>query len=84
MNAPLPNDLAHGTTEALREFVYEQLWYVARLVEVAHLHAETGDDDGLRRDVRRMVAYMRAIIATVAELPNRGEDMPCTASRPRP
>src|SRR5687768_6467650 len=79
LSAPLPpNNVSHGTSEALREFVSEQLWYVGRLVEVAHLHAETGDDDGLRRDVPRMVAYMRAIIASVAELPKREEHVPCT------
>jgi hypothetical protein len=83
MNAPLTSDVAHGTPEALREFVAEQLWYVGRLVELAQVHLEIADDDGLRRDVRRMVAYMRAIIATVAELPRREEDTPCTAPPPR-
>ena len=81
MNVPLTSDVAHGTPEALREFAHEHLWYVGRLVELAQGHAEIADDDGLRRDVRRMVAYMRAIIATVAELPRSEEAVPCTHPR---
>jgi len=69
MNAPFsPEPAPTGSREELREFVYEQLWYVGRLADIAQGHAEIADDDGLRRDVRRMVAYMRAAVATVKDL----------------
>jgi hypothetical protein len=74
MNAPLNHDqVSHGSPEMLREFIAEHLWYIGRIVELGHLHLEIGDDDGLRRDVRRLVAYLRVVIETVAELPRPEE-----------
>jgi hypothetical protein len=61
---------SHGSPEMLREIIAEQLWFVARLVELAAAHLEVGDDIGLRYDLRRLRSYMNGIVEAVAELPH--------------
>ena len=67
--------VAHGTPEALREFIGEHLLLAALQADLGATYASIGDDAGLEYAVRRLVAYTRAAIGTLADLKeerNRG------------
>ena len=66
MNAPFSN-VAHGTPEALREFIHEQLG-LAIHAQNGMRYAEAGDDVGLEYAVRRVAVYTKAALSTVADL----------------
>jgi hypothetical protein len=67
--------LAHGTPEALREFIGEHLSLAALQADLGATYAAIGDDVGLEYAIRRLAAYLRAAIGTLADLKedkNRG------------
>lgn len=76
MNALLHhNQVAHGTPEALREFIGEHLSLAALQADLGATYAAVGDDVGLEYAIRRLVAYTRTAIGTLADLKedkNRG------------
>jgi hypothetical protein len=67
MNAPFAN-VAHGTPEALREFIHEQLSLAILYAQNGMGYAEAGDDVGLEYDLRRLAAYTRAALSAFADL----------------
>jgi hypothetical protein len=62
------DDVAHGTPHALREFIGEHLLLAALQADLGATYAAIGDDAGLEYAVRRLVAYTRVAIATLADL----------------
>ena len=69
MNAPLAAPpVAHGTPEALREFIGECAAMARISAELAETYAAIGDDVGLSYQLRRLVAYTRAAVSTMADL----------------
>jgi hypothetical protein len=66
-SAPFQN-VAHGTPDALREFIHEHLGLAVINAQVGMSFAEAGDDVGLEYAVRRLAAYTRIAINTLVEL----------------
>jgi hypothetical protein len=61
-------NIAHGTPEAYREFIYDMLFGVYIHAEVAASFATAGDDTGLEFALRRLVAHTRAACKTFKDL----------------
>jgi hypothetical protein len=75
MSALNYDQIAHGTPDASREFIGEHLSLAALQADLGATYAAVGDDVGLEYAVRRLVAYTRAAIGTLADLKedkNRG------------
>jgi hypothetical protein len=70
MSAPLTNHIAHGTPEALREFIAENVGLAAIQADLIRVYAELGDDRGLEYGLRHFVAYAKAALNTFADLRN--------------
>ena len=66
-SVPFQN-VAHGTPEALREFIHEALGLAIIQAEIGMRYAETGDDRGLEYSYRRHVAYLRAVAGALRDL----------------
>jgi hypothetical protein len=66
--------IAHGTPDALRDFIGEHLALAALQAELGATYAAIADDAGLEYAVRRLVAYTRAAIGTLADLKGHKED----------
>jgi len=67
--------VSHGDSSALKEFAGECAWLLGVQTELMVRFLETGDSAGLEYAVRRGVAYMRALVETMADLQalkNRG------------
>ena len=60
--------VSHGTPEAYREFIAETLCMVRIQAELGETYAGIGDDAGLEYAMRRLVAYTRAALGTLADL----------------
>jgi len=60
--------VSHGTPEALREFIAEQLEMACIHASHALSYAEIGNDAGLEFAVRSAALYFRAAIDTVKQL----------------
>jgi hypothetical protein len=60
--------VSHGTPEAYREFIAEMLGMARIQAEIGETYAATGDDAGLEYAMRRLVAYTRAALGTLADL----------------
>ena len=58
----------HGSPAALREFIAESLSMVVIQAQLGGTYAGIGDDTGLEYAVRKMVAYTRAVLGTLADL----------------
>jgi len=67
MSAPFSN-VAHGTPDALREFIAENAGLARIQAELAETFAAIGDDTGLEYAVRRLLAYTRQVVGTLADL----------------
>lgn len=65
---PGHDHIAHGAPAALREFAAESLDMARIQAELGSTFATIQDDVGLEYAVRRLVAYTRAALATVADL----------------
>jgi hypothetical protein len=65
------DEAGHGGPEMLREVVIEHLQLVALHAHLGIGHAEAGDDLGLSYSVRRLVAYVRVVVTTAADLAER-------------
>jgi hypothetical protein len=71
MNAPAnihPDHVAHGTPAAFREFIGECLAMVRVQAELGETYCGIGDDVGLEYSIRRLVAYTKAVLPTLADL----------------
>jgi hypothetical protein len=60
--------IAHGTPAALREFIGECLAMTRVQAELGEAYCSIGDDIGLEYSIRRLVAYTKAALATLADL----------------
>jgi hypothetical protein len=60
--------VSHGTLEAYREFIAETLCMVRIQAGLGETYAGIGDDAGLEYAMRRLVAYTRAALGTLADL----------------
>jgi hypothetical protein len=67
MNLPFEH-VAHGTSDALREFIAENAAMLGIQATLAAQYAAIGDDTGLEYAVRRLLAYTRQIVGTLADL----------------
>jgi hypothetical protein len=71
MNAPVKIDtdhIAHGTPAAFREFIGE-CFAMARIeAGLGETYCSIGDDVGLEYAARKLTAYARAMLATLADL----------------
>ena len=67
MSPPFAN-VAHGTPDALREFIHEHLGLAIIQAEIGMRFAEAGDDTGLEYAARRLGAYTRTVLSTLADL----------------
>jgi hypothetical protein len=63
-----PPAAAHGTPEAYREYVAEMLALARIYADMGATCATIGDDVGLDYAHRKLVAYVRASLSTVADL----------------
>jgi hypothetical protein len=62
------DQIFHGTPAAYREFIEENLSMARIQAELGATYAAIGDDTGLEYATRRLVAYTRAVIATLGDL----------------
>jgi hypothetical protein len=60
----------HGTADALREFITENLHMVRIQADLSATYSAIGDDVGLQYAVRRLTTYSRAVIETLVDLKN--------------
>lgn len=63
-----PDNIAHGTPEAYREFIHEALFGAEIQAQLGTTYAAIGDDAGLEYALRRLVAYTRAAFTVLADL----------------
>ena len=66
--SPSFTNVAHGTPDAFREFIAENAALVRVQAGLAETYAATGDDVGLEYAVRRLLAYTRQVVGTLADL----------------
>jgi len=69
-----PNTVSQGAPDAYREYLLEALWFVQIQAELGSTYAAIGDDAGLEYAVRRLVAYIQAVIAVLSDLKAMKED----------
>ena len=67
MSPPFAN-VAHGTPDALREFIHEHLGLAILQAQVGMAFAEAGDDTGLDYAARKLAAYTRTVLSALADL----------------
>lgn len=62
------NEPGHGTPEAFREFIAENLALAQIQAGLGATYAAIGDDTGLEYALRRLVGYTRAALGTMGDL----------------
>lgn len=64
-----PSDhIAHGTPDALREFIAENIHLASIQGEIVQRYASLGNDAGLEYALRCFAAYSKAAFDTLADL----------------
>ncbi|EIM26834.1 hypothetical protein [Microvirga lotononidis] len=69
-----PDNITHGTPDAYRQYLAEVLWFAQIQADLGSTYAAIGDDAGLEYAVRRLVAYLRSVIAALSDLKTMKED----------
>jgi hypothetical protein len=67
-----PEPAPIGSKDELREFIAEAMNMARIQAGLGATYAEIGDDVGLHYAARRLAAYTKAILATVADLQAKG------------